>query len=246
MEGKSDGLITPMVNNLPPAPSSRPTSTGAPRKRRGRGRPKAAAAENVREKILEVARELFLRYGYRGVSSRQIGAAAGVNFAMIRYYFGGKPGLYREILNRVLQPARVALEAMAADRRPIELSQVFANITQTWAANPWIAGFIVREVLVPDGPMRAMFLREFPERLVPIIERLVQSEIERGRLRPGIDPRLLVLSMLSLAIFPFLGYPVTSRTFGVRNDADFVDRFLRHTLEVLAHGIGVGAMKAGV
>src|SRR5438876_4329699 len=49
-------------------------------------------------------RSLFLRYGYRAVSSRQIGAAAGVNFALIRYYFGGKPGLYREILG--LPPKR--------------------------------------------------------------------------------------------------------------------------------------------
>jgi AcrR family transcriptional regulator len=55
------------------------------RKRRGRGRPSAENAEDVRKKLLDAARDLFPRYGYRGVSSRQIGAAAGVNFAMIRY-----------------------------------------------------------------------------------------------------------------------------------------------------------------
>jgi AcrR family transcriptional regulator len=82
-----------MVNKAPqPAasPGREPAGSGA-RKRRGRGRPRAASAGNVRERLLHAARELFLRYGYRAVSSRQIGAAAGVNFAMIRYYFGGKP-----------------------------------------------------------------------------------------------------------------------------------------------------------
>src|ERR1700758_34263 len=79
--------------------------SAAPRKRRGRGRPAAEDAEDVRKKLLDAARDLFPRYGYRGVSSRQIGAAAGVNFAMIRYYFGGKPGLYREMLHGVMQPA---------------------------------------------------------------------------------------------------------------------------------------------
>src|SRR5580704_17795633 len=83
------------------------------RKRRGRGRPSAENAEDVRKKLLDAARELFPRYGYRGVSSRQIGAAAGVNFAMIRYYFGGKPGLYREMLHGVMQPARQTLDAMS-------------------------------------------------------------------------------------------------------------------------------------
>ena len=208
-------------------------------RRRGRGRPRAAGAEDIRQKLLTAARELFLRYGYRAVSSRQIGAAAGVNFAMIRYYFGGKPGLYREMLQGVLHPTRATLDAMSAASLPVELPDVLAKMTRAWAANPWIAGFVVREVLAPDGPMRAMFLREFPERLAPALERVVQADIERGRLRPDLDPRLLVLSVVSLAIFPFLAYPVASGVFGVRNDEEFVARFLRHSIELLMRGVGL-------
>jgi AcrR family transcriptional regulator len=218
--------------------------TGAARKLRGRGRPAAANAEDVREKLLGAARELFPRYGYRAVSSRQIGAAAGVNFAMIRYYFGGKPGLYREMLQGVLQPARASLDAMTASNVPVRLGDVLANITRSWAGNPWIAGFVVREVLAPDGPMRTMFLREYPERLAPIVERLVASEIEAGTLRADLDPRLLVLSLVSLAIFPFLTLPLTSRVFDVSNDGEFVERFLRHTGELLVRGAGPGAFAA--
>lgn len=209
----------------------------APRKRRGRGRPSAADAEDVRKKLLDAARDLFPRYGYRGVSSRQIGAAAGVNFAMIRYYFGGKPGLYREILNGVMQPARKTLDAMSAPQSPQQLAHVLENITRSWAANPWVAGFVVREVLAPDGPMRAMFLREFPERLAPLVERMVEGEIAAGKVRSDLDPRMLVLSIVSLAIFPFLTLPLTTRVFGVRNDEEFVGRFLRHTAELLARGV---------
>src|SRR6202021_1895078 len=95
-------LITPMVNkggspaHAPVAEHSAPVPVIA-RKRRGRGRPSAENAEDVRKKLLDAARELFPRYGYRGVSSRQIGAAAGVNFAIIRYYFRGKPGVSRAV-----------------------------------------------------------------------------------------------------------------------------------------------------
>ena len=212
------------------------------RKRRARGRPKGASAGNVRERLLEAARELFLRYGYRAVSSRQIGAAAGVNFAMIRYYFGGKPGLYREILQGVLPPE--ITEAMQGGRGGPKLADILSNITRVWAANPWIAGFVLREVLVPGGPMRTMFLREFPERLAPIVERAVRAQIERGALRADLDPKLLVLSVVSLAVFPFLGFPLTSRVFGVRNDEEFVTRFLRHTQALLACGVAPGASPA--
>jgi TetR/AcrR family transcriptional regulator len=211
------------------------------RKRRGRGRPAAGDAEDVRKKLLDAAKDLFPRYGYRGVSSRQIGAAAGVNFAMIRYYFGGKPGLYREMLHGVLQPTRSTLDEIEASTSPPKLANVLESMTRSWAANPWVAGFVIREVLAPDGPMRAMFLREFPERLAPVVERLVEGEIAAGKLRADLDPRLLVLSIVSLAIFPFLTLPLTTQVFGVRNDEDFVERFLRHTTELLTRGAGPAA-----
>ena len=213
----------------------------AARKRRGRGRPTAEASEDVRKKLLDAARDLFPRYGYRGVSSRQIGAAAGVNFAMIRYYFGGKPGLYREMLQGVLQPARSTLDEMSAAHSAPSLADVLENMTRSWAANPWVAGFVVREVLAPDGPMRAMFLKEFPERLTPVVERLVEGEMAAGKLRADLDPRMLVLSIVSLAIFPFLTLPLTTRVFGVCNDEEFVERFLQHTAELLARGAGSAA-----
>jgi TetR/AcrR family transcriptional regulator len=223
------------------APIAVPIAAVVSRKRRGRGRPSAENAEDVRKKLLDAARELFPRYGYRGVSSRQIGAAAGVNFAMIRYYFGGKPGLYREMLQGVLQPARSTLEAMGAAQPPPNLAGVLEGMTRSWAANPWVAGFVVREVLAPDGPMRAMFLREFPERLTPLVERMVEGEMAAGKLRADLDPRMLVLSIVSLAIFPFLTLPLTTRVFGVRNDEEFVERFLHHTAELLARGAGSAA-----
>jgi AcrR family transcriptional regulator len=198
----------------------------------------------VRERLLHAARELFLRYGYRAVSSRQIGAAAGVNFAMIRYYFGGKPGLYREILQSLVPAQLRGFEAASGDGDGARLEDILANLVRVWAANPWIAGFVLREVLIPGGPMRAMFLREFPERLAPQVERAVQAEIRRGALRADLDPKLMVLSMVSLAIFPFLSFALSSRVFGVRHDEEFVTRFLAHTQALLAHG--AASSRAGV
>jgi AcrR family transcriptional regulator len=201
----------------------------------------------VRERLLHAARELFLRYGYRAVSSRQIGAAAGVNFAMIRYYFGGKPGLYREILDDLIPAQLRDFEAAKGDGGGAPLEDILANLVRVWAANPWIAGFVLREVLIPGGPMRAMFLREFPERLAPQVERAVQEQMRRGKLRADLDPKLLVLSMVSLAIFPFLSFALSSRVFGVRHDEEFVARFLAHTQALLAHGsAAIGSEHASV
>jgi TetR/AcrR family transcriptional regulator len=191
----------------------------------------------VREKLLAAARDLFLRYGYRAVSSRQIAAAAGANVAMIRYYFGGKPGLYREIVHAIIQPIRAGIDAMTHGLVTVELGSLLGAAMRMWAANPWLPGLVIREVLMPDGPLRAMFIREFPERLVPLIEKIVKQEIDRGNIRAGLDPKLVVLSMISLGLFPFLALPVTSKVFGVRQDEEFLQRLIRHTTDLMTHGI---------
>jgi TetR/AcrR family transcriptional regulator len=209
--------------------------------RRTRGRPKGGAGDDVREKLLTAARELFLRYGYRAVSSRQVATSAGANVAMIRYYFGGKPGLYKEVMNSVVHPMRARLDAMETGAVTVELSSLVGAAMHMWAANQWLMGLIVREVLMPEGQFRTTFIREFPERLAPLVEKIVRKEMEHGRLRADLDPKLTVLSMISLGVFPFLALPVTSKVFGVRQDEAFLQRLIQHTSEILARGIAAPA-----
>ncbi len=52
-----------------------------------------------RERILAAAVSLFARHGYGRTGFREIAAAAGVNLAMINYFFGTKKGLLKEILD---------------------------------------------------------------------------------------------------------------------------------------------------
>lgn len=58
----------------------------------------AAHAPSARERLLHQARAIFAAKGFAAASTREICAAAGVNIASIRYYFGDKEGLYRETL----------------------------------------------------------------------------------------------------------------------------------------------------
>jgi AcrR family transcriptional regulator len=223
--------------NKPSAPAPGRSPGAAARKRRTRGRPKTTGAEDVRDALLNAARDLFLRYGYRAVSSRQIAAAAGANVAMIRYYFGGKPGLYKEMLQAVVQPMLARFSAMQTAGASVELGDILSNHVRTVAANPWVVGVVLREVLTPDGPLRATFRKEGPEKFLPLLARAVRNAMEAGRIRSDLDANLVVLSMASLAIFPFLAQPLTSQFFGVRADEEFLKRFLQHTTELLSWGL---------
>ena len=74
------------------APKSPPAAGGA---RRGRPpKAKAEAAGDTRESILDAAEDLFSKHGFYGVTIREVAREAGVDTALVHYYFGSKRALF--------------------------------------------------------------------------------------------------------------------------------------------------------
>src|SRR5215470_668004 len=73
-------------------------------KRRPGRRPAGAPAlpEDSKERILSCAEEVFARKGFAGARTHEIAERAGVNKAMIYYYFGSKEKLLRAVLEHIL------------------------------------------------------------------------------------------------------------------------------------------------
>ncbi|WP_375269835.1 TetR family transcriptional regulator [Phenylobacterium sp.] len=92
-----------------------------------RGRRPKGQGPDLRESILDAAEELFSRHGFYGVTVRQVAAEAGVDTALIHYYFGAKRQLFdavfarrAEILNRVRLEAMAAYQAAHPDDMRVE------------------------------------------------------------------------------------------------------------------------------
>ena len=66
------------------------------------------AIKSVKDRLLDVAEELFCERGFKGTSIRDIAASAGCNIASVNYYFGSKEKLYEEVWRRHLIPMRDA------------------------------------------------------------------------------------------------------------------------------------------
>ena len=89
------------------------------------GRPRGKT--DTRNVILGVARHLFADAGYDKTSVRDVAAAAGVDPAMIRHYFGSKAELFRATMGWPFEPADIAARITAGDRGEIgeRLTRVF-------------------------------------------------------------------------------------------------------------------------
>jgi len=90
-----------------------------------------------REKLLQSAKVLFAEKGFGGVSVREIAARAGVNSALVGYYFGGKQALFNEVYRSYAQPlARERMKMLSALTAKKQKPSV-EDVLKAWLL-PWL------------------------------------------------------------------------------------------------------------
>lgn len=213
------------------------SARNTPKLRRRPGRPAANEARDARAALLQAARELFAERDIGAVSSREIARSAGVNQALINYYFGGKQGLYQAMLQDSIGPVLARLESMSRQEGNLSsLPELMRLFTRTLAANPWVPRLILREVLSEEGRFREPFIRLFAGRGSGFLSRLLEEAQQRGEVRADLDIRLATLSWVSLSLFPFLAMPVASRIFDLQDTADLY-RLADHSCQLFLEAI---------
>ncbi len=219
--------------------SERGKRSQGPAKPRRVGRPPGGeSAEDVRRRLVGAARELFARRGFGEVGIREISREAGVTPGMISYYFGDKLGLYEAMLGSVFEELLGRVRELAA--QPADGTAPIASLVRmyiaTIASQPWVPALLLREIVTGDSAARARFVERFVSRAAAIIPGLIAAEVASGDLRSDLDPRLAVLSLLGMSIFPFLVHPLAGKALGYELDDDFRERLTAHTTRLFFEG----------
>jgi AcrR family transcriptional regulator len=136
---------------------------------------------DTKEKILDVAEELFAQTGYQATSMRAITSQAEVNLAAINYHFGTKQGLVTAVIERRLRPLNklrekgllVAREKAAVlGKKPVVAEMLLAFIEPTLLLPESAVGaknfitLIGRAMADPDETARMIFVQN----MKPILE----------------------------------------------------------------------------
>ncbi len=154
-----------------------------------------------REKILDVAENLFTENGYRAVSIRDIAQACGVTNAALYYHFASKEALFAEVLEQHADRLRARMmQAAEGVEEPRE--QIVAMLTEyaAFAAERRSPLFLLRHRAAGLSPEQARqhHVSLIGRILQPLEDRLA-SLIQSGELRPlpeGYSPASLLLGML--------------------------------------------------
>lgn len=148
------------------------------RRNAGGGRPgRRPGRPDTRETIIEAAHHAFTTSGFRTATAKSIADEAGVDPAMINYFFGSRQGLFREVLYRQCEPSarRAAVAENTDDRSQSAGTADFAErlvreMLQRWeqpSTRELLAGMIVT---AGDDPRTADLLRAVEDPTIEVIE----------------------------------------------------------------------------
>jgi AcrR family transcriptional regulator len=217
---------------------SPPPRTKAHHRARGPGRPPGDSACQ-RERLLEAALACYARDGIAATSVRQIATEAGVTPALVNYYFGSKSRLLEAVVQERLLPVVAGLRrgVEAAGNDPRALAEGFVRAMHAAVErHPWLPSLWVREILSEGGALRELLF----ERIGPLVAKLLAEKLSaaqrRGDLSANIEPRLLVVSLIGLTLYPLAATTIWRRLFSAE-DVD-AKTLLHHSLALLQQGLG--------
>jgi AcrR family transcriptional regulator len=211
-----------------------------------------------RNTILDAAEPLFADRGFAGTSTRLVAARARCNVALISYHFGGKQGMYEELLTRHFQRLRDQYEKSLANlnltdaalekswpefpgkdtraQRIRRFAQLMMDVAYLSSLHPKMSKVVWREVL-SGGKNVINALSRTDQGVIPLIRKEMDQFKKDGLLSEDFDPRYGVLLFAGPIIWSNVAWPVLDHSLGFKTqDRAWVRRLVYHVLRGLFGG----------
>lgn len=171
---------------------------------------------STEDKILLAASKVFTDKGFSGARTRDIAEEAGINLALLNYYFRTKEKLFEQVMKVKIvllfgQIIPIVTNEKTSLDEKIDLASVkyFDILTK----NPNLPIFVLSEIQKKTSDIRS---------ILPVDKVLKNSFIIKQiqQRKPEINPFHFLLNFLSMTVFPFLGKPIL-QSFDLMNDDEF-------------------------
>ncbi len=182
--------------------------------------------------ILEAAKKVFLDKGFDGARMQQIADEAGINKALLHYYFRSKDKLFDAIFEGAFMQFLPNISQVMVSDIPFaeKIRAIVGHYIDMLLENPYLPVFVIRE------------LQRTPEKIIALIKKtginpesanqMVQKEVADGKIIP-ISFTHLIVNLIGLCIFPFIGRPIIEG-FMFNSDKDAYHKFIMERKTLVA------------
>ena len=187
---------------------------------------------STEQKILEAAKKVFIQKGLDGARLEEIATEAGINKALLHYYFRSKENLFETIFDQMIEKIVPNFTVIIESNKPIEEKiELFVHRYIDFVGeNPQIPIFLITEV--NRNPQRMKDILTRTKNFAKMQEFAFQmiTEMQVGRIK-SFNPLHLILHIISLCVFPFIAKPVIQAILQIKDD-DFTIILLQRKEEV--------------
>jgi len=178
------------------------------------------------QKILDAAKAVFIRRGTAGARMQEIADEAGVNQALLHYYFRSKEKLSDAVFRETAGRMFPALIQIAGSDMPVveKIDRIVDTYLTTMSATPFLPGYIISELhhhpeRIPQllGEVTGADLSVFTKPAFDKLDKQLAAEARAGRMR-RISVAQFFVNLLSLCIFPFAARPMINAALGFDDD----------------------------
>lgn len=176
--------------------------------------------KTTEEKILAAAKQVFMENGLDGARMQDIADKAGINKALLHYYFRSKDKLFEQIFMEEAKKFMPRVTTIMLSDLPLfeKIEQFVGQYIDTLTQNPLLPLFILNEINKnPQEMMKKIWGNYRPP--VDKVEEHVAKLVKKGEIKP-IKGYELMINMVSLCIFPFLARPMVQWV-TKKNDEEF-------------------------
>ena len=169
----------------------------------------AAPSPATRDVILDSAQGLFATRGLGPTTIQAIGAEAGINPALLYYYFPNKEELYRAVLRRLAD--QLGARGTAALEQPSTPTTAIRTLVRAQAeflaANPDAPRLIVRELIDHDARHAEAHILRVAAGVLQRLSSVIAAGQKAGEFRHDLDPRFAAVSTISQMVYFTLARP---------------------------------------
>ena len=174
---------------------------------------------STEQKIKEAARVVFTRKGYAATRTRDIAEESGFNLALINYYFRSKEKLFDIIMLEAIQTFISSINGILNDQATTlqeKIEILIDHYIDMLIENPDLPIFILNGVNAnPQMMVEKLGFTQKREDLY--IVKQFGEFVASGKLK-GVNPIHMILNLISMTVFPFVGSPMVKNRFGLATE----------------------------
>lgn len=185
--------------------------------------------------IKEKAKILFFQKGFLNATTQEIADEAGINRALIHYYFRSREQMLEILLDETLQEKKDRVRGILASSLPFKekIANYIDMVVDYGLKYPFLDNFIISEIARRPEKVRLFCARD-PFKSSDLIRQELDKEIKKGRIA-AVSAEHFMVNLISLCNYPLLAKSVIQTIHGLSDTA--YRKFLVERKRIIFHTI---------